>query len=317
MRILFLAVALMAVTLAGCAEEPNDVVEDPASFDQFDATATDTTGVIRGIVVDSTITPVPDVTITLDDTLSVESAEDGAFAFGDVDPGVHVLEIDGIGYVKTSTTVEVEAGVDQPEIVKVLLERDESELPYFEAFTFNGFIQCSGSTPAYRVAICGAVNTVFDILGQAEPLDDEFMTGFAIDTYPDWVQAEMVWESTQPLGDQMTLTVEVSATDGADIGNAAGPSPLVVSADNATIAAAGMDTSGWMQQRVFNMEHPLTTPPVPVCDIPNPVHGGTMCAKGVGMTLDQKFEVFTHNFHGFLPPEGWMFIEQGTPVAPS
>ena len=180
----------------------------------------------------------------------------------------------------------------------------------------NGFIACSASTPAYRVAACGALNIVTDLLGQDPLTEDEFIAGFEIGAYPDFVQAEMVWRSTQPAGDYLQLTAEVSPTDGADIGSVNGQSPLVLKADNATITAAGMHTSKYMQQRVFNMEHEATTPPVPVCDIPNPVHGGTMCAKGLGLTLDQKFQVFTHVFHKFVPEESWLFIESGSPQVP-
>ena len=166
------------------------------------------------------------------------------------------------------------------------------------------------------MAACGALNIVTDLLGQDPLTEDEFIAGFEIGAYPDFVQAEMVWRSTQPAGDYLQLTAEVSPTDGADIGSVNGQSPLVLKADNATITAAGMHTSKYMQQRVFNMEHEATTPPVPVCDIPNPVHGGTMCAKGLGLTLDQKFQVFTHVFHKFVPEESWLFIESGSPQVP-
>ena len=313
---LSLLLAFLGVAVAGCAEEGAPAEQDDG-FDEFTLEATEETGIIRGVVVDETVTPVAGATIEIpSEGLSTTTSANGAFGFADLDPGVYQLRVDALGFAPTQTNAEVEAGVDKPEIVRVLLTKDASELPYVEAFTFNGFIQCSGSTPAYRVAYCGAVNLVFEIAGQEPPLQDEFIAGFDIDTHPDFIQSEMVWDSTQPLGEEMLLTVEVDPSDGNSIGTVSGQSPLILRADNATIAAAGMDTSGYMQQRVFNFEHPATTPPVPVCGVPNPVHGGDMCVKGFGMTIDQKFEVFTHNFHGFLPTDEWTFLDDGSPTPP-
>ncbi|MGB1586558.1 MAG: carboxypeptidase-like regulatory domain-containing protein [Thermoplasmatota archaeon] len=318
MNVLGLIAVLAATMLAGCAEElPQEEPEGPESLENLDLQADEDSGVIRGVIVDEAIVPVGGATIVLaENGRSTESSEDGGFGFGDVEPGFHTMNIDAIGFEAVSVQVEVEAGINTPPIVKVQLTPDFSELPYVEALTFNGFIACSASTPAYRVAVCGALNIVTDLAGQPPLTDDEFIAGFDIGLYPDFIQAEMVWRSTQPAGDFLQLTAEVSPTDGEDIGSVNGVSPLILQADNATIAAAGMDTSGFMQQRVFNMEHEATTPPVEVCDIPNPVHGGTMCAKGFGLTVDQKFQVFTHVFHKFLPQDGWLFIEDGAPTVP-
>ena len=308
---------LSAVVLAGCAEEiPEEAPEGPASLEALDLEADEGKGVIRGVVVDTSIVPVAGATVSLTDGRTTESQDDGGFGFGNVEPGFHTLEVDALGFHSVSVQVEVEAGDELPPVIKVQLTADFSELPYVEPLTFNGFISCSGSTPAYRVAICSVPNIVTDILGQPPLTDDQFIAGFDIGMYPEFVQAEMVWKSTQPAGDFLQLTAEVSPTDGEDIGSVNGVSPLVLKADNETIPAAGMHTSKFLQQRVFNMEHEATTPPVPVCDIPNPVHGGTMCAKGVGLTIDQKFQVFTHVFHKFVPDEDWLFIEDGSPDVP-
>lgn len=314
MRGMWVAVSLCLVAFAGCTEEPLDEVSDePASFENLEATAD--TGVIRGVVLDETITPIAGATVKLQG-LDAETTTDadGAFGFQGLPEGVYFLDVDAIGYGAAQSQADVVAGVNRPDVIKVLLVKDESELPFVEQFVFTGFIQCSGSTPAYRVAVCGAVNAVAEIAGQEPPLDDVFLAGFAIGLDPDFIQAEMVWESTQALGDRMQLTVEVDPTDGNDIGTGSGVSPVTVSANKEAIVAAGMDVSGYMQQRVFNMEHPATTPPVPVCGVPNPVHGGDMCVKGIGLTFDQRFEVFTHNFYRFTPAEGWTFVNDGAPT---
>ncbi len=310
---------LTAMALAGCAEEAGPPAErtGPESIEDLDLEATDTTGVIRGVVVDAAVVPIEGATIVLSpDGQSTTSAADGGFAFSNVEAGFQTMEVDAVGFTAVTVQVEVEAGVDRPDMVRVRLEPDYSELPMVEPYTFNGYIACSASTPAYRVAVCGALNIVTDILGQDPLTEDEFMTGFEIGLYPEFIQAEMDWRGTQPTSNYLSLTVEHSAEDGADIGGVSGESPLILSAGNETITAAGMHTAKWMQQRVFNYEVPATTPPVPVCGIPNPVHGGTMCAKGLGLTTDQKFQIFTHVFYRFTPEEGWTFIEDGSPPLP-
>ncbi len=42
-----------------------------------------------------------------------------------------------------------------------------------------------------------------------------------------------------------------------------------------------------------------------------------MCIKGVGLTLSQDFEIFSHVTFHFTPPEGWQFTNDGAPIVPS
>lgn len=311
-----LAVAML--TLAGCAEEGTPTDDDQDTFEGFNLTSQEDTGIIRGVVVDSAVVPISDATVTLGpDGPTAVTNVDGAFGFSDVEPGLHQVMVEKLGYVTTQTTVDVKANIADPPVLKILFERDPSKTPYVQAFQFAGYIECSGSTPAYRVAICNVPNIATDILGQPSLMADVFIAEHEIGLGPKFVQSEMIWESTQSLGDRMLLVAEVDPEDGNGIGDANGTSPLLVTAHEQVINDAGMDVSGVLQIRVFNFEHPATTPPVPVCGVPNYVHGGDMCLKGAGLTLSQNFEVFSHLTFQFTPPEGWQFTVDGAPVVPA
>jgi hypothetical protein len=310
-KLMAVALLMTFTVFAGCAEDgrPAAISGEP-SYEEFDLAATATTGVIRGVVVDQSIVPIEGVTVLLgaDGKEALTNAE-GAFGFKDVEPGLHTLIVDKTGYVSLKVAASVEAGVDVPDMVRVLLESDPSELPIVDVRTFNGYVECSFSTAAYRVAACG-VNNVGGTLK-----DDFIMTHGDLDANALWIQAEMLWQSTQPAGDHMMFTTEADCvSDGCDVGDTAqGESPLLVIADTERLNQEDQLYAGALLHRVFNMEYEGTAPPIPICDVPNPIHGGTMCVKGWGATLQQKFSIFTHTFSNSVPQSGWQFSLDGEP----
>jgi len=48
--------------------------------------------------------------------------------------------------------------------------------------------------------------------------------------------------------------------------------------------------------------------------LPEPV--GDFGPIGAGATVEQDFTWFIHEFHGYLPPEGWQFSIDGAPPEP-
>lgn len=297
----FLLLIALSFALAGCADSAPVVDEDAEKFNDFELEATEETGVIRGVVVDETITPIEGVEVKVEGTeKSLVTGADGVFGFKDLAPGFYNINVDGVGYKAQRTQTNVEAGVADPPIIRVLLVAEASELPSVLPNTFNGYLDCSISSPAYRVAACGIANP-------GGIFKDNFLAEiFDLDANATWIQAEMVWESTQQAGSRMMFTVEDSASDGGNItGDPAGESPLLAVANTDQIRASPY--KGYIMHRVFNYEIPETTPPVPVCGIPNPIHGGTMCAKGVGATLFQPFDIYTHVFSNGKPQDGWRF----------
>ncbi len=309
-KILPWTIALFVVSLAGCADSAVPTTDHGENYDDFELEATEDTGVIRGVVVDESIVPIAGASIVIESVgLEATTNAEGLFGFKDLDPGFYTLSVDAEGYQAVQTQANVEAGVSDPPAVRVSLLLDPSELPFANPLQFNGYLDCSFSTPAYRVAACGITNPggVFQDNFLGEHHDQDIAAT--------WIQAEMVWKSTQPAGDAMMFTMEDSASDGGHIGDdAQGESPLVIVADHERMTNDETNPyKGYIMHRVFNMEHPMTTPPVPVCGIPNPIHGGTMCAKGVGATIQQSFTIYTHVFSNAVPKDGWQFSVDGEP----
>src|SRR5688572_13599234 len=92
------SVAVLALVLAGCSGSGGSGGKAPdaaAAFDDFELDATETTGVIRGLVVDERIVPIEGAEVTLKvagkDAQVASSDAEGRFAYNDVEPGTHFL----------------------------------------------------------------------------------------------------------------------------------------------------------------------------------------------------------------------------------
>lgn len=308
-----LLLMLVLSSVAGCAEEaPPEPEDEPGAG----LKATDDTGVIRGVVVDAAIVPVAGVDVRLDDEGSATTDEDGFFAFSGVTPGSHFLEASKAGWGTVQTSVQVVAGVDRPDIVKIQLEPDPSSLPRVQPLSFEGIIVCSFSVIAAGHATCSTLN-----------LGDEFLQEYGADQLggdPDFVQSEMVWESTQQGGSRMSLlySAQGDSTLLDNYAEATGESPIMVSANRTALAAYDVPGGQSLMIRVFNAAVEGTDLGETIGDptdgddcFDRPVLGG--CTTGIGATIDQTFTVYTHAFFGFEPDEGWRFSEHGEPIPPS
>ncbi len=295
-RVPLLALALLAAALAGCAGDP----PEPEPADDFgqELEATESTGVIRGVVIDPAIVPVPNAEVRIQDGASTTTDPDGEFGFQDLAPGSYFLQISKPGFTTTQANVNVEAGVDRPPVLKVLLEPDPTTRPSFQTFTFEGFLQCSARVTAPGLVSYGNnVCSVFDSTGQSL---QEARIDYELDRVPDWVQTEMVWESTQPLGDSLQLLHSWECESNAPFfcdARATGPSPLTLASNETTIAEAGFGDTAPLIVRVFSAS----------------AEGSQ---EALGITFDQRFTQFTTVFYGFTPDEGWTFVEDGLPPLP-
>ena len=169
MRVWVTAVAI-ALMLAGCAEETPEPIEEDFTLEE-DLEATETTGVIRGVVVDSAIVPIVGATITISTTgQSTATNEDGAFGFDGLEPGTYFFEVTKLGYAPVQQSADVEAGVAQPPVVRVQMLPDESFVdPYSEMFQYDGFYQCGTSV----VVVCAAPGILLGFFGQPDPTDPD------------------------------------------------------------------------------------------------------------------------------------------------
>ena len=296
-----LLVALTA--LAGCSEDPQEQVPDEFDGRGPDLVATDDTGILRGVVVDATVTPVGGVTISLTDGASTQSDAEGLFGFDGLEPGTHFFTAGKPGFFEVQSSAEVVAGEERPPIVRVQLERDEAFNPYSSTLQYTGFYQCGTSF----LVVCGAPKIVAEeLLGQEDPLGIDTSTNtFYFDKDLQFLQVEMVWESTQALSPELTFQVEalddgcrpLEGLGGAEMGRGGGPSPLRARVDNATL------------------EHYQVNPVD--CGAYLSVFAGGAQGTPAGFSIEQRFDWFITAFYGYEPPEDWWFIHDGPVTPPS
>ncbi len=151
LSILWLLV-LGATVLAGCAESTGDEeLDNGPSID-----ATETTGGIRGVVVDQAIVPVQGVTVVVDGLgITVETDESGLFLFEGLDAGTYFLTASHPLYDVVQQSAVVEAGVSRPPAVRIQLTRLIAEDPYVSIQQFNGNIFCSANVVGAYSEECG------------------------------------------------------------------------------------------------------------------------------------------------------------------
>lgn len=297
LRVHLLATIAITVSLAGCASDPPPPPED----DTFgaDVQATDTTGVIRGIVIDPSIVPVANATVALSNGDETKSDKDGQFWFEELEPGSYFIEVRKLGFTTAQSSTSVVAGDDRPPIVKVMIEHDIMSRPYVQYLQFEGFLQCSIQAGAPSVgSVGGNVCSLLDLSGQ--PIDSPLIE-YELDRQPDWIQTEMVWESTQPLGDDLRLLHSWDCeTNGGLLCDHGinGASPLTIFSNSTQVQGAGYDETKPLIVRVFSSAAAGS--------------GGT-----AGVTFDQRFTHFTSVFYGFTPEPGWTFVENGQHALPN
>ncbi len=301
-----LVITLLVLTaLAGCAEDgaPVQDIETTEADRQLKATAT--TGVIRGVVIDATVTPIAGATIRIAalDVETVSDEVDGSFGFDDLEPGTYMMDVSKIGFGKVKASAAVEAGVDKPAIVRIQLEADALSLPQAITYTFNGYIECSWVAMAVALAMCSVPEIVGIDLG------DEFITYIDVESIPTFTQTEMLWDATQAAGDALQLNVFDGTTSGPMGTN--GPSPQFLRGDRAFWEnGTGGSKSG----------SPMLADGT---QISFRVFAGWLAGTegpfgwGVGVTLSQQFTMYNTIFTNIVPDEEWTFIEDGEFVVPS
>lgn len=295
----------LAVLVAGCADSPSKA-EPQELGSNTSVTVSATTGGIRGVVVDDAIRPLSGVLITLelgDADRNVTTPDDGTFTFSGLEPGTYFVSAARFGYSSSQQSVEVIANDPEPPVLKMQLLRDATQVAYVSEQQFTGFILCTSSV----VAMCGAPNVVSNVLLCPEfniclgnVTDDTFGFDLYYEPHALFIQSEVVWDSTQPLSTQLSLQMETITGCPDDKYNAynvviAGDSPLMnfATADDVEAAAIGG-----------------------TCSIFHSLFSGDTAGTPLGFTVQQRFDVYSHAFYGFLPPEGWRFSEQAVPIPP-
>ncbi|MEA3136405.1 MAG: Carboxypeptidase regulatory-like domain [Thermoplasmata archaeon] len=287
MRLSPLVLAL-AVVLAGCTTKDDSKANDQQLEDLFEtATVGSGKGLIRGIVVDPALTPVADATVTLVNTADKTTDENGLFLFADVEPGTYFLQVAKAGWTSVQQSVDVQADIADPPIVKVAITRVPGSEPRAETLSQDGYISCS-------------IGTYVNFIDCATIEEQHSRVYFPITGEPSWVQTELTWESTQATGEWLYVVNGVCGCGENEVPDV-GPdrfdetnnavSPYVTHADTAFLAdhrEAGMvvlDASA-------SGPEPETT-------------------NGSGIALNQRFTAYATFFYNLEPMEGWTFVGDG------
>lgn len=284
MKPILLASLLFAAVLAGCAEDPAPPAasDDEEKFEEVEVS--DDTGAIRGLVLTPTIVPIEGATVTATPGgLTTTTNVDGAFTFGDLEPGTYFLEATKLGFNKTQASVQVVAGDERPDIVKLVLPENPSALPFAELRQWDGYLQCgAGLGPVGSTNPCALA-------------DSDNVRVFEAGGGPvDLVQIEMVWEGTNVFGDSLQVGFLRPGTL-SDFAGADSASPAIFQVGREQMIAELGDDYTEYTARVFP---------------------GTNDGEGVSVVAEQRFTVFATNFYGFVPDEGWTFIEDGPHPVP-
>ncbi|MEA3203683.1 MAG: hypothetical protein QOI63_1362, partial [Thermoplasmata archaeon] len=240
----------------------------------------------------------------------------GGFGFQGLEAGTYFIKASKAGYKDIQVSAEVLAGDSNPPITRISMEVNPSTRPFVESYVFKGFIDCSVTTVVVGAAAC-AIPNIF----VPNATNDNTQVHYQPQRVPSWAQSEMIWKSTQQLGESLSLAYSWDCGDqnGGFLCDhqVRGTSPLLLAANATAIAKIGMGNSTDAYLRVFNTYNDATAPPPGTCTpaLPDPV--GTRCPRGVGATLEQEFTIYTHLFYGFAPPEGYRFSADGDPVPPA
>lgn len=313
----------LVVVLAGCSSTPAPVTEGP-NFEDIDygVQATDTTGVIRGVVVDEAIRPLAGVLINVTGGHSMTTRDDGAFGFSGLAPGDYFLQASLDGFVTQQASATVIAGKNNPDLVKITLTALAVAAPYVDAVTYAGYLTFGAS-----VGITSVGSTIYGGVGE-----DYAIWNHKFTQVPMWAQGELVWDQTQPGGGMLIWEMVKGGSNNWRGYRETAESPALAlwnttvlqsEAENVTDPDQGID------YRFFGGPHPLLAPGAgiiperssghPACTtFPTVVLGDrSLCSFGYGLTYQQRTDAYVHNFYNFAPPEGWRFTLNGDPVVPA
>lgn len=291
-------IGLMAllVVLAGCSDTAPPTDSDDPGLD-----VDDDSGGIRGVVVDDAVTPLAGATISLSTGEEALSADDGTFQFTDLDPGTHFLQATKIGYEPMQTSVDVEAGVERPDVTKVQLLRIPGADPYLQPHTFDGFYECAYAIVVQTDSCDWVVRTVHDegVTMVPRGIQNNDNTGYVfLENSTESIVQEGFFDTSQV--PEFRISVAAAPIDNA--------------CDCSTVHLERVSDTGYTYGRLDKEEGAWPTPGQDFA-----VRGFIPFQDGladVAYGVNIEFQIFTTLFHNYQAPEGWNIEERASFPAP-
>lgn len=311
---------LFVLALAGCSDNGGG---EPTGSDFFTGSdnptvqATATTGGIRGVVVDDTISPIKGALVAIVNTdKTFTTAEDGLFAISGLQPGTYFIQASHPLFAPAQQSAEVVAGNDNPKAVKMQLVRTVFAEPFKQTLSFDGFIACS--TNIILVAYseeCGQgvgspEDSCFLINHPPSCVPNPVMPGQRIGQQPgnnpqfDFTVSagintsivEIVWTATSEAGKAFFSPVSTNwlcdpFCGGNRILELSGPSPLYGRFES---DVEELDPTVYVYDETL-----ISVFTWAEMNEANPA---------AAMLLNQKYQVFVTNFYYVPAPEGWSFV---------
>ncbi len=287
---------LITATLAGCA---SDETAPPTGgeFEPYKPLAGK--GLIRGVVVDVSITPIAGVSVALvgSETTTLTDAE-GRFEFLNVAPGAHFLRVQKAGYQAVQANAQVVADEPNPPVLRIRLALDPTFIQMAETVKWDGIMNCqvgwNAGTGIRPGVDNNAANPCFAANVAVEDMD-RIVKEYHYDATPTYSQSELIWTPSQTLAGYMSVMYTYTAEGGLDnYARASGGSTLAIGANQTLLAEKEVGRGEPLIVRVF-----------------------ASSADTLTIIAQQDFEVFTTTFIGFEPDEGWLYTVDGQHPPPA
>lgn len=295
MKSLVACLLFTALLLSGCAasKTPDEQKAEELAEGAPEIEVTETTGGIRGVVVDDAIRPIKGATVEIVGTDKKHTTDDtGLFSFSGLEAGPYFVKASHQLYDVQQQSVEVRAGVADPDPVKILLTRVVLENPYIQTIKYDGFIVCSANLGGAYSEECGegvGVPNVGRVGGQG---NNNVQFDFTVGPGTKTVVVEQVWEPTSDAGRAFFSPVSTEWTcDPVCSGNG------LISMDGESPLYGVIDTDTLESNEILPDETVISV-----------FTWSSIETNPVGVVLNQPFQTFVTTFHYLPAPEGWSFV---------